>query len=808
MVIAGFWPRREAWHRGRAWFGVADPCFAMEKEEIEKLEIGEVRRLGKTRKKGVNEGMDRVSRGGSMPTVMERKVGRREGAELQPGGSTVGIDKTNETRSDETWTETENEIEWLSKYFYSESQDDDLPELAPGSCGKRKAGERLSDVGESNKGTKKAHTMQDRHHGGDEKMREEVSPFRKSSKLARTPPKGLKMEEMKRESVAGRDTDTSATNSTTDRIDRFSPGETEKRGSKGSGYKPEDGLTATFLRMQQEIIDLCCIIRDSPDTRREVRAAVNRVRTLAGQLASERALGAQTKDKHINKQQHSNTRSVKHVSVETEISMLSQTVNPEDLGRTADQTTPKTTKSVGTQTDDENKMTTIPETTSIDEIKKIIDKEWDAELYKITKLQKGNPNEVKKGYTRIYIIGDNTTEDEGLMRGLIKQNPTVKKVLQQERTKVGKVYNVTDTISIRQIGESGSEEVITEAESYDTYVMGIEEKELKDEEGERDNILSIFENVKRIAKELEAKKCRQINVATTLDMNLTKLRKAFELALYKHREEIKVTIQLSQKGYERMAASENRFAKKEGTNSLSKTLEIKPKIRTGNTYAMVLESMKKSINPEELGIQINSIRKTEGGNIRLRVTERKKGALEQLKNNTKDKLGGMIQEAETIGQRKMTVIVRDIDPITTSDEVIEAIRKEVNYKDTEELRVNSMRQRSGSGVQVAVLTMNRGLGEALLRKRSIKIGWISCDVKELIEPLRCFRCGGYGHMSQKCEGEKLNMSGKCLKCCEAGHNAKECQNNPRCYSCEKEGHRAGTMACEVYRMAVKTAKKQ
>lgn len=49
--------------------------------------------------------------------------------------------------------------------------------------------------------------------------------------------------------------------------------------------------------------------------------------------------------------------------------------------------------------------------------------------------------------------------------------------------------------------------------------------------------------------------------------------------------------------------------------------------------------------------------------------------------------------------------------------------------------------------------------------------------------MRCFNCGGTGHMSNSCTNEKM-----CMRCKKPGHSLKECTQPQTCFNCGQPGH--------------------
>ena len=91
----------------------------------------------------------------------------------------------------------------------------------------------------------------------------------------------------------------------------------------------------------------------------------------------------------------------------------------------------------------------------------------------------------------------------------------------------------------------------------------------------------------------------------------------------------------------------------------------------------------------------------------------------------------------------------------------------------------------------------------LLKMTHIKIGWVSCRVRRMLEASRCYRCLGFGHMAALCRGP--DRSRGCWRWGVEGHTAAACTGKPQCYLCAKRkekprtDHLPGTTRCAIFR---------
>ena len=77
----------------------------------------------------------------------------------------------------------------------------------------------------------------------------------------------------------------------------------------------------------------------------------------------------------------------------------------------------------------------------------------------------------------------------------------------------------------------------------------------------------------------------------------------------------------------------------------------------------------------------------------------------------------------------------------------------------------------------------------------VKVGYLAVRVRPHVpDPIRCFKCQSFGHVSQRCRGEQ-----RCGICSVGGHEAKDCPSDtPRCANCSG-AHRVWSRDCPRYR---------
>nr|XP_022907671.1 DNA-binding protein HEXBP-like [Onthophagus taurus] len=105
---------------------------------------------------------------------------------------------------------------------------------------------------------------------------------------------------------------------------------------------------------------------------------------------------------------------------------------------------------------------------------------------------------------------------------------------------------------------------------------------------------------------------------------------------------------------------------------------------------------------------------------------------------------------------------------------------------------------------VTVQVNNKRNAERLTKEGKIRVGLAICRVERREEIRKCILCWSPLHIAKHCDNP--NRKGCCYNCGEEGHQTKQCPNKERCPDCEKEGHRAGTGKCPIYRRLLQRAR--
>lgn len=233
------------------------------------------------------------------------------------------------------------------------------------------------------------------------------------------------------------------------------------------------------------------------------------------------------------------------------------------------------------------------------------------------------------------------------------------------------------------------------------------------------------------------------------------------------------------------------------------------KTKPGSTYAQTVAAVKAAVNPAELGAPVRRIRRTQDGHtiVEFDRTAAAHEAAGKMRAALTQKAAETVEAVSQLGNVVVAEIV-DIDPTATEEDVVAAIRSaadECSTEATDELAATAVTGlwHVKSGTQVATVNIPKTLLGKLDR---LHVGWTVARIRPRApEPLKCFRCHGYGHTKFACRGPDLELA--CRSCGESGHREVDCNaKGDRCVACERGGfqftkHKTGSAGCAARRQA-------
>lgn len=283
-----------------------------------------------------------------------------------------------------------------------------------------------------------------------------------------------------------------------------------------------------------------------------------------------------------------------------------------------------------------------------------------------------------------------------------------------------------------------------------------------------------------MAEEVQKTGERDISVVATETYCLGVIRKILELTTVKMKGNVELFVP--------KARNVGKRVRRKGKEKETDAIIVKTE---GETFADVLKAVKEKIKPDEIGAEVQELRKTRNGDL-LIVT--KKGTADGLKNEIRRNFGAAAVDPKS---DRIELYVRDVEETLPEEEIKEGILKELG-EGTDwkfEIRSSKTGRRGLKGITIAA---DRKTTKALVEKGRIKLGWFNCDIRPKVRIERCLDCLRIGHSKLECP-EEGRRERRCLNCTEKGHNIKDCQRPKFCNMCSKTGHRADTALCPAYR---------
>lgn len=222
---------------------------------------------------------------------------------------------------------------------------------------------------------------------------------------------------------------------------------------------------------------------------------------------------------------------------------------------------------------------------------------------------------------------------------------------------------------------------------------------------------------------------------------------------------------------------------------------VKCKMKDGITFAQVAAKLK-TADPTAVGVVVSKFRLAKNGDALIFL---KAGDKSKVFNKVVAKALEDVAEVKLLASR-VTIEVRDLEVWTTAEEVMMKVNEVLGDKSRSDL---TCRLRNGpSGTKTASLEMTREAADAILRQRTLCVGWVAGRVREHTQVTKCFKCQGYGHKAHNCNGPDRQKC--CWRCGKEGHKATLCNNDPECYACAKKGqdnhkHVQGSRECITLR---------
>lgn len=223
----------------------------------------------------------------------------------------------------------------------------------------------------------------------------------------------------------------------------------------------------------------------------------------------------------------------------------------------------------------------------------------------------------------------------------------------------------------------------------------------------------------------------------------------------------------------------------------------------GNSYEEVLRAMRTKPELQELGANVQKIRRTRNGEMILELKKDPTASSSSYKELAERAMGGTVEVRAL--RPEVTLQCKNLDEVTSEEEVRSALKEQCELG---EIQMTIRMRRGPFGTQVASIKLPTEAAIKSLKAGKIKVGWSVCTLRVSKLPEVCFKCQEFGHIARHCTGP--DRSRLCRRCGEDGHKAQDCRKPPKCLICSNEEgntHVTGGPRCPASKQAT-TAKSQ
>ncbi|KAL7726484.1 hypothetical protein ACLKA6_001106 [Drosophila palustris] len=220
----------------------------------------------------------------------------------------------------------------------------------------------------------------------------------------------------------------------------------------------------------------------------------------------------------------------------------------------------------------------------------------------------------------------------------------------------------------------------------------------------------------------------------------------------------------------------------------SKRMPRKPK---GALSTKVLRKVKQDEKLHGLGEAVTRIRRTQQGELllQLNISGEDTSAFKTLIGETHAETA----EIRSLSHR-VTIECKDLDEITTEEDIMDALRSQMEITDA---AVDDINLRKGyGGTQTASIRLPAESARKALSAGLLKVGWIRCRLRERVNITKCYRCLEFGHLAKHCRS-KVDRSKLCRRCGKDGHVANDCKEEPQCMFCKARAQIGSTSLAVV-----------
>ena len=203
-------------------------------------------------------------------------------------------------------------------------------------------------------------------------------------------------------------------------------------------------------------------------------------------------------------------------------------------------------------------------------------------------------------------------------------------------------------------------------------------------------------------------------------------------------------------------------------------LIVHPK-KTTQTSDTTKKICKESLNPTELKIGIENVRKIRNGGIAITCKSKE---IQKVNAEVMSKLG-RDYTTKIPELRKPRLRIFYIEEEMEDEELKKAIRNQNPDTIKEDSEIGIKINKKSKNSYIVVIEVDAQTFTRVMEEQRLKIKWQRCQVKEYVGISRCMKCYSYDHWNEGCPN-----GNRCVKC-GGKHMAKECKTNEvKCSNCK------------------------
>lgn len=530
-------------------------------------------------------------------------------------------------------------------------------------------------------------------------------------------------------------------------------------------------------------------VANNSNTKKEIKETISTLRTRSSQLNTADMWAL------VN----SLTFNQGHIQEEKTLQMMETAETSTQTENSTSTQTTQTDEEVSTFLQPKNGLSQLYRAENINSILKAISVKWNEKGYPKTRPGIGNPLSSKNNTV---IILDPKAEAKGkTTRTVTELYPHTDTFINAGMPKDGKSIQISTVIS--------SEETENAEQGKTVYLLG-DGSITDDQQPENiDKWAKLYEGLKKIIEKESGKNVKQMTIYHTTDTDIVKVRRLMEKIL----QHLDMTVTIFSSDSRRskpetlpktlaepgtsttnLATEETPTWNKPKRKNKTETITIKG-VET-QMYSEVLRNLKKNINISDMNIKVNNISHNKKNEVKIKFlgdAQEEEKFLEAVKKHTDPNMEVLVEK------HVKSVFIKDINYMTEKDEVLEALKTTLNVSESEiEIKMAEKPNRENLLYAIARLPIDQA--NALIGQKRVRVGWNNCRVEETYNPIVCYNCYKYGHITKNCTNERKERS--CLNCTSRSHQAKDCKANSKCLNCENGNHKTFSFSCPHYRKAI------